>query len=675
MWPFYLLILIIFFGFSAVMKVIWDEHRKETGEKLPSKKEAPVTPVEVLQRSGLNNPTEIKSSAAAAPSSSVLDKIKSLLPLLLKKKTARSDQGEPISPIEASALAGDVPQTGTASIRLDPSSGKPSIRIHQPAETPAAARVEQPIKKADPAIDKEVELSIQNDELKNQFAQLQERYDKLDKLFIEKSESLERTLNDLEHEQKNRKEFNKVKDLLEKEIKDSKDIAKKAEAGLNSIKSESTTYTARITQLEEKIKKLEGELYAKEDLLEEQSKKITQLSSASKMAAASRPATEPKIEEKPPEAEPPAPVAETPSPEQHQEPIAPASAAPDTTTIEAPAKPNEQQPADAKAEYPSTETPVLSQQPVDHESPQDTAAPEPPVQQPSSEDDSAIKKKTQPPEEPKERTKPLELPASPEYLSLLGATSSMESEDAAVSATDEEFSTDETDHTTPSPKPDDSETPIESPLDDTLENFSNEPALYEPAESLPAEQLGGEISETPSEGQPSSHRNFDDLLLKPLSAPDEEPVKKETIPDAPASQEMAEEEQQDLPEPPPQLSAEQLRLEGMDLQKDEPDDLPPLTPAEELSEMIVERIGLQNTDDDAAPAKKEPPTEEPAYEDSPNEQSNDDEENLTFTNENQPPEDPDMPHLTPDIFKDLKFELEEAADSKNKENQKDETNP
>lgn len=65
-------------------------------------------------------------------------------------------------------------------------------------------------------IEKEVHLSFELDELK-------QKYERLDRILNEKNTELEQTKQFLDSELTAKKEFNKFKDILEKEIKDNKD--------------------------------------------------------------------------------------------------------------------------------------------------------------------------------------------------------------------------------------------------------------------------------------------------------------------------------------------------------------------------------------------------------------------------------------------------------------------
>lgn len=110
-------------------------------------------------------------------------------------------------------------------------------------------------------IEEEIDLTLQ-------FHELKEKYEKLDFLFKEKSSDLERTQRSLETELRTRKEFNKVKDILEKELKDVKDRSHNFQIELTSAKTETEGSQKRINQLEAKVTKLEKEILQKEQEIE-----------------------------------------------------------------------------------------------------------------------------------------------------------------------------------------------------------------------------------------------------------------------------------------------------------------------------------------------------------------------------------------------------------------------
>ncbi len=117
-------------------------------------------------------------------------------------------------------------------------------------------------------IDQEIETSFQLDELKD-------NHEKTNKLLKEKNDELQTVKNSLESELKNRKEFNKVKDILEKELSDTKTQAKKVQGDLSATTIEAETHKKRVNQLEDKVTKLEKSMLEKEDELEKLNKKLS----------------------------------------------------------------------------------------------------------------------------------------------------------------------------------------------------------------------------------------------------------------------------------------------------------------------------------------------------------------------------------------------------------------
>ena len=106
-------------------------------------------------------------------------------------------------------------------------------------------------------IEKEVQLSFELEELK-------EKYARLERMLSEKNSELDQTKQFLDSELKAKKEFNKVKDILEKEIKENKDKGLALKSQLNIVKTENENASRQIEQFEEKILSLERELLAKQ---------------------------------------------------------------------------------------------------------------------------------------------------------------------------------------------------------------------------------------------------------------------------------------------------------------------------------------------------------------------------------------------------------------------------
>lgn len=181
------------------------------------------------------------------------------------------------------------PETGTAAIKTPGSSyedadfeqGLPLnsdiARLNDREEDPlpdSPQPPEPPVFKPSPLtpeeekiIDKDLEASLESTEL-------QQKYERVEKILKERTEELEQAKTDLDNEVKNRKEFNKVKDLLEKEISETKEKTRKAQVELASAQSEKDSYKMRISQLEDKVSKLQKAILEKEKEIEELAAKM-----------------------------------------------------------------------------------------------------------------------------------------------------------------------------------------------------------------------------------------------------------------------------------------------------------------------------------------------------------------------------------------------------------------
>ncbi len=205
---FYMLILILVIGAGAIAWIMLAEKKKESPEPEKTKTTEPLlSPKDLLERLGLENPK---------PAS---DKI--ILTELFKK---------PVSPAENKATQ------LTTTAKTNP----------PPTETT------------------ESELSLKYDELLTEKTQLKAEHTKLEALFIEKSMLLEKSEKTLSNELKNQKDFNKVKDILEKEIRDYKDKVTALQSEVITTQTETQTQSKRVIQLEEKIKKFEIEVLTSE---------------------------------------------------------------------------------------------------------------------------------------------------------------------------------------------------------------------------------------------------------------------------------------------------------------------------------------------------------------------------------------------------------------------------
>lgn len=149
--------------------------------------------------------------------------------------------------------------------------GTKGIKTVSPEDSKEAKPLSQEEEKN---IEKEIELTTELKELK-------EKYDKLDALFSEKSTEFEKSKKSLSHELENRREFNKVKDILEKELKESKDKARNIQGELNNAQVEIVSFKGRNVQLEDKTTKLEKDLLEKEDKISDLVKRMQTFASPS----------------------------------------------------------------------------------------------------------------------------------------------------------------------------------------------------------------------------------------------------------------------------------------------------------------------------------------------------------------------------------------------------------
>ncbi len=100
------------------------------------------------------------------------------------------------------------------------------------------------------------------------------KYERLEALFKEKGEELEKKEKTLENELKARKDFNKVKDVFEKELKDVKDKNHKLQLELTASQSEVENSKKRGLQLEDKINSKEHEIKEKEQQIDDLLKRL-----------------------------------------------------------------------------------------------------------------------------------------------------------------------------------------------------------------------------------------------------------------------------------------------------------------------------------------------------------------------------------------------------------------
>ena len=169
------------------------------------------------------------------------------------------------------------PSFGSASLKTQPSEEPVKSPTMEIVKTPTPLSAEDEKK-----LERELDASLELTELKN-------KYGRLEKMFQEKSTSLEHSEQALKTEHQTQKEFNKVKDILEKELKDTRDNARKIQVELTATKTESEIYKRRITQLEEKATKLEREITEKEKEVDSLVKKLQTFASPATAATPPKP--------------------------------------------------------------------------------------------------------------------------------------------------------------------------------------------------------------------------------------------------------------------------------------------------------------------------------------------------------------------------------------------------
>ncbi len=314
---FYAGLAIIFIGLGSVTWLLLTERKNSP----PAEEPAPPLPAEtttrLLSRVGL--------AEEAADGSGGQPQKKSPFSELLSK-FRRKDLKDDIAVIETEPrmrITKDILQTGTASVRLNP----------VPESAPQPAPYPPPVSpRHEP--------------------NLKEKYEKLDILLKEKTDALEKAEKALAVELRNRKEFNKVKDLLEKELKDDRVKYRDLQVQIGTAQMEATGYKSRVNQIELKVSKLEKTVTEQEHQLKEKDEKIFDRETKLKELTDKLSAKE-KLE-----------------------------------TLKVPAEP----PLQAAPEPPAQETPALelTSQPEHNLPPEPPIAPEPPQKQ-SGEEETSLK--------------------------------------------------------------------------------------------------------------------------------------------------------------------------------------------------------------------------------------------------------------------------------------------
>ncbi|MBZ0167430.1 MAG: hypothetical protein K8I00_11545, partial [Candidatus Omnitrophica bacterium] len=101
-----------------------------------------------------------------------------------------------------------------------------------------------------------------------QLEELKQKYERLEKLFQEKSSQFAQAENQLEGELKNREDFFKLKTILESEIHDVKDRARDLQNTLKNAQMETEQQKVQAQQLRDKVHTLEDEIQQKNTELE-----------------------------------------------------------------------------------------------------------------------------------------------------------------------------------------------------------------------------------------------------------------------------------------------------------------------------------------------------------------------------------------------------------------------
>jgi ribonuclease E len=392
----------------------------------------------------------------------------------LKQKIRISDEPAEKPPFAEEQAAESF---GTASLRTAPLDEQPD---------PAASLSKDEVKD----IEKEIELTSELNELK-------EKYERLDKLFQEKSQEAASAKESLEHEVRNRKEFNKVKDLLEHELKETKDKVRNIQVKLNSNTAENDSYKKRINQLEEKVTSLEKTIQEKDKEIDELSKDLQ-----SKAAQAEK-QTIKQAEEVPapaaagPESVPPeAPVTEVKAEAQAaeerpaEEVPAPVAAGPESVPPEAPV-------TEVKAEAQAAEERPAEEVPAPAAAEPESVPPEAPV--------TEVKAEAQAAEERPAEEVPAPAAAEPEAVPP---------ETISEAGTEVKFP--------------ESETVYTIPKDEEYPRFELKPADEAVSDSSPSsgDITGGSVSEDSNVYDLGA--NINDLKLRMANPIDEEPDQKDT---------------------------------------------------------------------------------------------------------------------------------------------------
>ena len=248
---FYIGLAVVALGLGTVGWLLYTDHnndQKNSSTVVPSANLSPKireTTAQLLNRVGLGDENHAKESPQGDKRKIFLTTFFNSLPFLKKPSE------EVVETFEPSALS-------TPKAAATP--------IHQPSSVNDAAIGQiAPIKEAN------------TDFQAWQSTQFKEKLDKLEALLNEKNQTLEKAERELASELKNRKEFNKVKDALEKELKDSRVRARDLQIELTSTQTESAGFKNRVNQLELKVTNLQKTVTELEHSIHDKDEKIQDL--------------------------------------------------------------------------------------------------------------------------------------------------------------------------------------------------------------------------------------------------------------------------------------------------------------------------------------------------------------------------------------------------------------
>ena len=191
-----------------------------------------------------------------------------------KQEAAKVQEAGVVTPESVLQRVGLIPQSSEKE-----SSKIPATAIETTPQPPGEIKNSETSSlsaKEEKSLEREIELSSQLNDLK-------EKYALLDKLSKEKQKEFEDIESDLKNEIRNRKEFNKVKDLLEKELKDVKDKCHEFKNETSLARTKAETQERRIKQLEERLSGKEKEILEKEEEIKQILKEAVKVQEARKV--------------------------------------------------------------------------------------------------------------------------------------------------------------------------------------------------------------------------------------------------------------------------------------------------------------------------------------------------------------------------------------------------------